>query len=465
MYSRIVYIIFLIFFSYFVLLTCYYLLMVLLGFWEGAKRKFESEEEDYPSVYLSTFTIPVTVIIPAHNEEVWIRDSVLSILNLNYPKFELIIVDDGSTDRTLSILKEELRLSPVDVPYIKHYKDGVVEEILKSEKYPDVTVIHKSSGFKKAGALNAGLNMAKYDYVCMMDADTILDQNALLKVMAYVMKEPASLAGIGSYFSLSNGLKIKNGRVIEKHFSYNPIIAFQHIEYIRSFIGNRIAWSRFNAMPIVAGGFAVWRRDLLYELGGFSADFTCEDIEFTFRAHEYLAKNKRSSEKIVMLPYHVGWTEGPGDIKSLISQRERWQRVTNETIWRYKNMLFNPAFRGFGFLVMPYFVFYEGLGVFIESASIAFVAIGWIMGVLDMKAFIAFLALMIIWQSMISLLSIFSFIRTQKLYPLKYIIYLALISFPEFFLYRWILSYSKLLGTYKFFRRVKTHDSIIRVKA
>jgi len=463
-WPKMTYMIFLVFFGYFILLTVYYLFLAILGFMEGRRRSWESEEEDYPLAYLSTIAIPVSIIMPARNEEEWIRDSLLSILNLNYSKFEVIIVDDGSTDRTFDILNEMLDLKPVDVPYTKHYKDGFVISILKSVKYPIVTVIHKQAGAKKAGAANAGLNIAKNDYVCIVDADTILEQNALLNVMAYVGREPDKVIGIGSYFGLSNDLKIKDGRILERSFSPNLIVAYQSLEYIRSFIGNRIGWSKYNAIPVVAGGFSMWRRDVLYDLGGYSLDYTCEDIELTFRAHDYLFKNKEKGYKIMMLPYSVGCTEGPSNIRSLISQRSRWQRVTDETVWHYRYMILNPKYGGFAFLVLPYFVLYEVLGVFFEIASIALVASGWILGLLDLKVFLAFMLLMVLCQAVSSLVAIFSFVRIQRSFRLRYVVYLIFLAFAEFLWYRWIISAAKLSGTFAFFSGSKTFDQYKRAK-
>jgi cellulose synthase/poly-beta-1,6-N-acetylglucosamine synthase-like glycosyltransferase len=298
----------------------------------------------------------------------------------------------------------------------------------------------------------------------VVDADTVLEQDSMLKVMAHVGRDPDKIIGIGSYFGLSNDLKIKDGRILERRFTLNPFIAYQNLEYIRSFIGNRLGWSKYNAMPVVAGGFNMWRRDILYELGGFSADFTCEDIEFTFRAHDYLARNREKDYRIVMLPYSVGWTEGPASVASIISQRSRWQRVTDETIDHYKYMIFNPRFGAFAFLTFPYFLLYEVFGVFFEIASIIFLGLGLALGLLDLKVFLLFALLMSLTQAITSVFSIFSFLRVQRLFPLRYIVYLIFLSLTEYLWYRWIISAAKLQGTYTFLRGDKEHQQYKRSK-
>lgn len=462
--AGIMYAVFCISLGYFLILTVYYLFLALVGSYEEMRRVFEGEREDYALAYFSTFKIPVTFIIPARNESAWIGDCLKSLLNLNYPEIEVIVVNDGSTDRTLAVLDEILDLEPVDTLYIRHYRDGTVRQILKSRRHPYVTVIDKMAGHKKAGAANAGLNIARHDYVCVVDADTILERDALLKVMAHVEKDPDRIIGIGSYFGLVNGFKIKDGAIMERSFSYQPLVAYQNLEYIRSFIGNRLAWSKYNAMPVVAGGFSVWRKSLLYNLGGYSTDFTCEDMEITFRAHDYAVKHRAEGYKISMLPYYVGWTEGPSNIRSLILQRNRWQRVMNESVWGYLYMFCNPRYGGFAFLAMPYLLFYEILGVFIEIIGFVFVVGGWLAGVLDMKIFLAYFFFMVLSQALTSLISILAFVEAQRLFKKRYIMYLVMLSLVEFFCYRWIISIAKIAGTFAYFRRVRSFDQYTRAE-
>jgi len=461
---KVIYAVFVVSLGYFLILTIYYIFLTVVGSIDQMKKTMQGEREDYSLFYFSSRKPPVSIILPAHNEEGWISDSLQALLGINYPEFEIIVVNDGSTDGTLDILNKILKLKSVDAMYIKHYKDGRLRGVLKSDLYPNVTVIDKDAGYKKAGAVNAGLNVAKHDYVCVMDADTILERDALLKVMAQVEKEPDKIIGVGSYFGLVNGFKIKNGTIMDRSYSYNPIVAYQNVEYIRSFIGNRLAWSRYNAMPIVAGGFGVWRKDVLYDLGGFSSEFTCEDMELTFRAHDYIVKNKDKGYKVLMFPFYVGWTEGPDNISALIMQRNRWQRVVDETVWKYKYMLCNPKYGFFGFLAMPYFVLYEVLGVFMEVIGIVFVTAGWLMGVLNINIFLAYLLFMLLSQSFVSLLSILAFVEGQRLFKIGYIAYLIMLTLTEFFFYRWSISTAKIIGTISYLRGSKSHDQYTRSK-
>ena len=455
---------FYVFFGYFIILMLYYIILAIIGAIEEKRRTLESKEENYSILASSSFALPVSVIIPAHNEEEWITDSLNSVLKQTYPGIEVIIVNDGSTDNTMAILGRMLDLEPIDMAYTHKFKDGGTTGFSRSRLHPNVTVISKTAGYKKAGAVNTGLNLAKYKYICVIDADTVLEPDALMKVMAEIQKDPDHIIGVGSYFGLVNGFKISGGAIIERSFSYSPIIAYQNLEYIRSLIGNRVAWSKFNAMPNVAGGFGLWRRDIVANMGGYDKTSCGEDMEYTFRAHDYMAKNKSKGYRVLMLPYFAGWTEGPERVKKLLIQRNRWQRALEETIRKYRHMIFNPKYGGMAFFVIPYQILYEIFGVFFEVMSLILVLLGLALGNIDFKLFAMIFLFMLLIQGIVSLLSIFAVLRGQKFLKPRYVAYLALLGFVEMFWYHWILMFAKIMGTRAYARGIRDYDRYEREK-
>ncbi|MFA5038673.1 MAG: glycosyltransferase [Candidatus Omnitrophota bacterium] len=453
---------FILFFAYFSLVMSYYLFLGLMALLESYRRRKQDDSEEPGVFFVSTFSIPVTVLVPAHNEEVWIKDVVQAILKLNYPEFEVIVIDDGSTDGTMAALRDLLDLDSVHQPYIDEFDAGRIKGIYRSRRHPQVRVLSKEGGQKKAGALNAGLNLARYKYICVIDADTILEPDALLKVMTQVQKDPENIAGVGSYFGLLNGFEVKDGVIVSRNFTKKPLIAYQNLEYIRSFIGNRISWSRMKATPFIAGGFAVWRRDVVVSSGGFSPDYSSEDVEFSFRVRE-CGKRAGQEYKLLMLPYVMGWTLGPSTVGSFILQRNRWQRVANEAVSKYSHMIFNPRYGAFGCFTLPYFLFYEVLGGFFELASLLIVITGFVFGFLSFKVFSTFLVFVLISQAFISLLSLFIFYRQTRLLTPGMIFYLGALSILEFFWYRWIILFAKLQGSFAFLARIRTFDQFVRL--
>ncbi len=225
---------------------------------------------------------------------------------------------------------------------------------------------------------------------------------------------------------------------------------------------NRTELCRLNATPILAGGFSIWRKDIILELGGFAFEFSSEDLEFTFRVQDHIIKKHLDNYKIIILPYLVGWTEGPNTIFSLLRQRNRWQRVTHETVWTYRHMLWHASNKAFTFLALPYFLFYEVFGVVFEVISIVLFTAGYMAGVIRLEIFLAFLTLIFLSQFLISLLALFIFIRDQRLFKGKDIFWFIVLGFTEFFGYHWLLVFAKLSGTVSFLMGKRGFDRYVR---
>ena len=296
--------------GYLLLTNLAYVALVVVAFVENVVRRHEHASQDFDVLGESRFTIPVSVIVAAYNEETAIVSTVDSLLGLDYPEFEVIAVNDGSVDGTLEQLVDAFQLEPYHL-FVRHvFPTETVRAIYRSAAYPSLIVVDKENG-GKSDALNAGLNAARFRYVCGVDADTVFDREALLKGMRRVVEDPARIIGVTSHLTIAEdparAMAAPEGR---RPIDRRPFMAYQHLDYLRAFFNNRLAWSRLGFMLCAVGAFQIWRRDVLEEVGGYSRTFTCEDIELTFRVHEKFLREGREYE-IHCLPDNVGTTEVP----------------------------------------------------------------------------------------------------------------------------------------------------------
>src|SRR5688500_5468099 len=291
---------------------------------ENRFRARETRLEDFDTLLASPFTIPVSIVVPAYNEEVAIQAVVVALLALDYPEYGGIVVDDGSTDGTLARLREQFALQTTGSFYRRTIATSPVTHMFSSAREPRLTVISKTNG-GKGDALNCGVNVARYRYVCCVDGDTMYEPDALLKGMRLVVQDPARVIGVTSRVAVGRQPERLGGvDATQSRIDRNPLVVFQSFDYLRAFVNVRAAWSRSNYMLCASGAFAIWRRDVLLQLGGFSPLFSCEDLEFTFRAHEHF-RAARIPYRILALADAVGVTEAPTNISGLVRQRARWQ--------------------------------------------------------------------------------------------------------------------------------------------
>ena len=354
-----------------------YLLLMASGLYENARRKREHNSVDFETMADSRFAPGVSILLAAYNEAATIVPSIHSILALDYATFE-------SRGRERWVYRRHARRSlhmpSISSPSIERLASALdTEEIrafYQSPTYPQIVVLDKANG-GKADALNAALNIARHPYICGVDADTIFSQDALLKAMRVCIADPLTVVGVTSYIEISaDPREVMATPPGERTISTRPLlVAFQTLDYLRAFFNNRIAWSRNDFMMCAIGAFQIWRRDIVEEHGGWSRDFTCEDIELTFRLHESLRRQKRPY-RILCLPDLVGATEGPDTVQKLVSQRERWQRVTLETWWAFRRMCFNPRYGKVGTLGMPFYLLSEILAPMFELATVVIIGLG-----------------------------------------------------------------------------------------
>jgi cellulose synthase/poly-beta-1,6-N-acetylglucosamine synthase-like glycosyltransferase len=430
-----------------------YLALMLVGFREGRNRRRARAVADVEAID-SRFSPPVSILVPAHNEVDLLPDAVRSLLALDYPELEVIVVDDGSTDGTIDRMWEKFDLVPVEVASRRVVATEPVEAYYRSRREPRLLLLAKGGG-GKADALNAGLNHCRYRYVCGVDADMVFAKDALAVTMPAFMTNPGTVVGLTSFFetaanpsaSLTDGDRWRIPDV-------TPLLLFQALDYLRAFFNNRIAWSRYGFMLCAAGAFQVWRRDVLDELRGWSPDFTCEDIELTFRVHKHMRERGRPY-RILCLPERIGVTEGPDSMRKLVSQRERWQRVILETWWANREMCLDRRYGTVGLLGMPYYLLSEIVAPVFEVLAVATLAVGAAAGLIGWWVFALVLLLVSLLNSIFSTGALFQADLESRAYRLGGVLRLLALIPLELVVYRPFMSWARVKGTWRFFRQDK----------
>ena len=289
---------------YFLVLNTSYLVLFLLslrGVFRFTRRTFFS---DYRQIMQSEMTWPISVIVAAHNEEKTIVETVRSLMMVNYSEFEIIVVNDGSTDATLKKLIEAFDLSRLDKVYKREVDTRRVRGMYGSLDH-NITVIDKVQG-GKPDALNAGINVSRYPLFCSIDADSVIEDNALLRVVKPFMEHPDETIAAGGIVRIVNGCQVREGRVVQIELPDKPLPVFQVIEYLRAFLSGRVGWSALKSLLIISGAFGVYRKKEVIEVGGYSLDTDTEDLDLVVRLHRHMREHKRKY-RVVFVPDPVCW--------------------------------------------------------------------------------------------------------------------------------------------------------------
>ena len=404
---------------------------------------------------------PVAVLAPAFNEEAGIVDSVRSLLSLHYPNFEVVIINDGSTDGTLARLIESFELKPVSRQYAQTLSHQSVHQIYAAENQPRLVVIDKVNG-GKADALNVGINVSRAPLFCSMDADSMLEPDALLRAVRPFVENPEETIAVGGTVRIANGCRIANGQVQTLSLPRNLWALFQTVEYLRAFLMARLAWSRINALTIISGAFGLFRRDLVVEVGGYARGTVGEDMELVVRLHRRMREQGRRY-RIAFVPEPVCWTEAPETLAGLCRQRARWQRGTLETFALHRSMTFDPKYGRLGSVAFPHLILVDIAGPPIELLGYALIPLFWATGLLSIEWLLAFLAVSFTFGIALSLGALALEEAELRRFPkVRHLIILTLAAVAENFGYRQLCNVWRLQGLVQFIRRDRTWGSQAR---
>jgi cellulose synthase/poly-beta-1,6-N-acetylglucosamine synthase-like glycosyltransferase len=446
--------------GYFVLLNAVYLSTSIFAFGALQRYALRLEALDLTDLITSGGAPPICMIAPAYNEALTGVQSVRSLLAIEYPDFEVIVVNDGSKDDTVERLKSAFELEPANRLPIASIKTARVRQVYRSRTHPSLWVIDKENG-GKADALNTGLNYCYAPIFCAMDADSLLEPDALIRIVRPFLEDSTTIAS-GGILRIANGCKVERGRVVEVGLPKSLLARFQVLEYLRVFLAARMGWGTINASLIISGAFGVFSRAAVVRAGGYATDTVGEDMELVVRLHRTHAE-AGIPYKIHFVPDPVAWTECPESLAVLARQRDRWQRGLFQTLMRHRRMMFRPKYKAAGLLAFPYFFFLEMLGPVIEMLGYLAFAATIIAGRADWFFIAAFLSVAVVFGGVLSLSAVvleeLSFRRYPRLLDLVRLFGLAALENAG---YRQLNTWWRVKGTVSALRGVQGWGKMTR---
>lgn len=388
---------------YFVVLNGYYLLTGAAAFRTLRRYLRRMSAVDFQDLLGDAGAPPITLIAPAYNEAATCVPAIRALLNLIYPAYEVLVVNDGSTDETLERLTEAFELEPAPRSPTADLETEKVREVYRSRLHPNLWVVDKENG-GKADALNAGVSYCRTPLFCAIDADTLLDRHALLRLARPFVEDERTIAA-GGVIRVANGCAVRDGEVTEIGLPDRLLPRIQVLEYLRAFFAGRLGWDALGATLIISGAFGIFRRDVVVAVGGYETESVTEDMELVVRLHRYDAE-REEDYRVRYIPDPVAWTEVPESLSVLGRQRDRWQRGLADAMTRHRDMLLNPGYGRIGMLAFPYYYFLEMLGPVIEGVGYVAFGVTVALGLATLPYIVAFLGLAVVLGIVLSWMSL-----------------------------------------------------------
>ena len=446
--------------AYFLVLNSFYALLLVLSVPELWRNWRLADDEQMQRLLNSDALPPLSLLVPAHNEQVTIAQSVQSFLTLEYPRLEVILVNDGSKDQTIDVLISEFDLYAVPPAYPQIIPSKRVKTVYRSRRHSRLVVLDKENG-GKADALNAAINIARHPFVVAVDADTLIEPDALSRLARPFVLGKA-VAAVGATVRVANACRVEHGRVVEARVDSRWLPSCQVVEYLRAFLFGRLGWNRLGGNLIISGAFGLFRREYVLAIGGYRTGTVTEDMDLVVRLHQYLHENHIKAE-LPFIPDPVAWTEVPTSIRVLARQRERWHRGLIATLVEHRKMLFNPRYGAAGMIAFPYFVFGELLAPVVELGGYIVTALGLAIGAVDFSFAFLFLAVAVGFGALLSVWAVLLEETSFRRYTRRRdLIRLLTAAFVESVGFRQLTVWFRLQAFWKYFRGVETWGAMTR---
>ncbi len=435
---------------YFCLINICYASLLVAAVVEMRRMRHEAIGINDHIVVGSRLAPTISILAPAYNEEATITASVQSLLTLDYPNLEVVVIADGCKDSTVAVLTQEFALVEVYRAYAARVPTKGVVALYRSARHANLVVVDKLNG-GKADALNVGVNLASGDLVCAIDADTLIERGALVRLVRPMMIDPDVVATGGTIRPV-NAVETKNGRVLDVTVPRTLLAGVQVVEYLRAFLLGRLGLNRLGGNLIISGAFGLFRREPMIAAGGWLHDTVGEDMELVVRLRRH-GYERGTASKVVFVPDPTAWTEVPESWGVLGRQRDRWHRGLVDTLWRHRRLIGNPKYGAMGVIVFPYFVLVELLAPIVEALGLVILAASLAVGLVDRTFAMLFLALAtgigLILSVATLLLDQASFLRYRRPVDLAWLIWW---SIAENLGFRQMTVYWRLRGLVKYMR-------------
>ncbi|HIW76291.1 glycosyltransferase [Gordonibacter sp.] len=449
---------------FFVLYLIGYSTFLFLSVTVGSSILYRRKREaHYQNQLMVDCYVPVTIIMPAHNESVTVESSIRSLLTLDYSLYEVVVVDDGSTDDTAQIVIEAFDLHPIDRPIRRQVPCASERGVwIGKVGHVPITLISKENG-GKADALNMGINVAQYPYFICIDADSVLQYDSLREIVAPVI-EHENVVAVGGLVRLSNGIKIKDGRLTHYSLPKKIIPAMQVLEYDRSFLSARILFDQFNGNLIISGAFGLFRKDFVVACGGYDLDTVGEDMELVTKLHVFCRTND-IDYLIKYAPDAICWSQAPETLRDLVKQRRRWHTGLFESMTKHWRIFANLRFGLVSFFSYTYFLIYELLSPMIELFGLATVALAFAFNFINVPFMIMFFGIYAVFGAVMSLTAFFSRVQTRDLkLSAGDVVRALLLSIFEVTILRFILATTRMMALVGYRKKERHWGTIERKK-
>ncbi len=456
---------FIVVFNYFcmaftLLLNIIYIIQLLVSLVRVHKNYDKAFSDDFHSYVDSDNLLPISLIIPAYNEQEHIVQNIRSLMKINYPMYEIIVVNDGSTDKTGELVINAFNMHKIETSIRYQIPTADIEGVYYSRRYPNLLFVQKKNG-GKSDALNAGINLSRFPLFTCLDADSRLERDALLRLSMEFIKDSRTVVA-GGIVRIANGSKIVDGELKGFTMPKKLIERFQIVEYYRSFLMGRVFWSSTNSLLIVSGAFGLFRKQTVIDIGGYKRNTIGEDMEIIVRIHRYMHKEHKKY-RVKFNEFSVCWTQGPMSLKDIRSQRRRWQIGLMDTLISHAPMTLNPFYGFVGLFSMPYNWIFELFGALVETIGYFLIPFTLLMGELNMFFFVMYFLLSVALGVIISEGSLVVEQYTHRAaMTAKQSIAISIYAVLENFGYRQIITLFRMEGIIKYRKLRKTWGKIKR---